>query len=156
MLSDVINQVTMRFAARADTGDYLRQITLGPSRKPEDDEHFVDEYASASVDRWSIRNTEPIIQAESLELDWLYDETSVSILAAQRIRAQGFGYIERTYLAAVNLGWLAPGLSFRLESKSLHRDYFATVISRTWVGTAWELVIAMDIDPVRDAAQRTV
>lgn len=156
MLSDVINQVTMRFAVRADTGDYLRQLTLGPSINPNDDEHFVDEYAAASVDRWSIRTTEPIIQAESLELDWLYDETSVSILAAQRIRAQGFGFIERTYLAAVHLGWLAPGVSFRLESESLHRDYFATVLSRKWVGVAWELVIAMDIDPVRDAAQRTV
>ena len=151
-LADVVNEVTIRFAPRAKTGDFRRTITIGPEPEADDDESFPDEYAIISANRWSTDPASPVIAAESLELPHIYDDTTAALIATEMIRTQGLGYATRPYVLDVRLGWLMPGAQIRLESSSLHRTYLATVLSRRWTGTSWAVIFALDEDPIRDSS----
>ena len=148
-LGEVINEVTIRFAPRAKTGDYKRQITITPDPDPSDPEQFADEYSVISANRWSSDPEAPIIQAETLTLEHIYDDTSAALIARELVRTKGLGYSERPYLAVARLGYLMPGDQFRLDSESLGRVFLATVLSKRWTGYAWALSLALDDDPVR-------
>ena len=102
-----------------------------------------------SANRWSTDPQAPIIQSETLTLSHVYDETTASLIARERVRALGLGYSTRPYLADVRMGWLMPGDQFKLDSDSLHRSFFVTVMSKTWTGIQWAFVVALDEDPVR-------
>jgi len=151
-LSEVINKCTVRFAPRAITGDYKRSLTIQADPEASDPEVFPDEYAELSVNRWSTDPDSPVVQAEVLDLDWVYDETTAGLIAQERIQVRGFGYAERSYSAHRRYGWLAPGVQVRLESATLYRTVLATVLSRRWGGTGWDLVFALDEDPIRMSA----
>ena len=147
-LGDVINEVTIKFARKSRTGDFKRALTVSPL--PSDSaEVFSDEYAVISANRWSTDPQAPIIQSETLTLSHVYDETTASLIARERVRALGLGYSTRPYLADVRMGWLMPGDQFKLDSDSLHRSFFVTVMSKTWTGIQWAFVVALDEDPVR-------
>jgi len=148
-LGDVINAVTVQFAIRGKTGDYKRRVTLTPDPDSTDPEQFSDEYATISANRWSTDPEAPIIQAESIDLDHIYDDTSAALIARERVRTQGLGYSERPYLADARFGYLMPGDQVRLDSESLGRVFLATVLSKRWTGYAWGLSLALDDDPVR-------
>ena len=153
-IAEVINQVTIRFAPRAKTGDFKRSVTITPDPDSSDNESFPDEYAVISANRWSTDAAEPVVQSETIELPHIYDDTTAALIATERIRDKGFGYASRPYIADVRHGWLSPGDQFRLESESLHRTYLATLLSKRWTGTAWAMVVALDDDPVRDSAMK--
>ena len=148
-LGEGINEVTIRFAPRAKTGDYKRQITITPDPDPSDPEQFADEYSVISANRWSSDPEAPIIQAETLTLEHIYDDTSAALIARELVRTKGLGYSERPYLAVARLGYLMSGDQFRLDSESLGRVFLATVLSKRWTGYAWALSLALDDDPVR-------
>jgi len=148
-LSDVINRCTIRFAPRARTGDYKRTLTVQADPDPDDPEVFSDEYAKISVNRWTASTAARREQSEVLELDWLYDEAGAGLIARERIQVNGLGYAERPYTAHRNFGWLRPGMQVRLQSESLHRTFLATVLLRRWSGTGWDIVFALDDDPIR-------
>ncbi len=148
-LGEVVNEVAIKFAPRAKTGDYKRRIILTPDADTSDPEQFSDEYAIISANRWSTDPEAPIIQSEALELEHIYDDTSAALIARERVRTQGLGYSERPYLAAARFGYLMPGDQVRLDSESLGRVFLATVLSKEWTGYAWALSLALDDDPVR-------
>ena len=148
-LSDVINQVTIRFAPRARTGDFKRRVIVGPEADASNPEAFTDEYAVMSVNRWSTDPANPVIQAESIDLPHIYDESSAALIARERVRLLGLGYETRAYLADPRLGWVMAGDQLRLESESLYRTMLATVASKEWTGSAWALVFEFDNDPIR-------
>jgi len=148
-LGEVTNEVTIKFAPRASTGDYKRRLTLTPDADTSDPEQFADEYAIISANRWSTDPAAPIIQAETITLEHVYDDTTAALIARERVRTKGLGYSERPYLAVARLGYLMPGDQFRLDSESLGRVFLATVLSKRWTGYAWALSLALDDDPVR-------
>jgi len=148
-LGEVVNEVAVKFAPRARTGDYKRRIILSPDADTSDPEQFADEYAIISANRWSTDPEAPIIQAETLTLEHIYDDTSAALIARERVRTKGLGYSERPYLATARFGYLMPGDQVRLDSESLGRVFLATVLSKRWTGYAWALSLALDDDPVR-------
>ena len=148
-LSDVINRCTIRFAPRARTGDFKRTVTVQADPDPDDPEVFSDEYAEISVNRWTTSTDRAVVQSEVLELDWIYDEAGAGLIARERIQVKGLGYAERAYTAHRSYGWLQPGMQVRLESESLYRTFLATVLLRRWNGTGWDIVFALDEDPIR-------
>lgn len=152
-ISEIINQTTIRFAQRAKTGDYRRNVIVTPEPNSADPEAFSDEYAVISVNRWSTDPVNPIIQAESIELDFIYDDTTAALIARERVRVQGIGYSTRDYIGDYPLGYLSPGDTFRFDSESLYRTgMLVEILSKRWTGEAWLFTLAFDEDPVRDSS----
>ena len=156
-ISEVINRTAIRFAPRAKTGDYKRTVIVQADPDPDDPEAFSDEYAVISVNRWSTDPATPVIQAESITLDFIYDDVSAALVARERVRVQGFGYSDCVFIGDVALGYLSPGEHIRLDSDRLARTgMVAEVISKRWTGEAWEFTLAIDVDPLRDSTTHKI
>lgn len=148
--ADIRNRFTTLYAPRARTGDLKRSMTCTPD--PGDERSsFATEYAVISASRYDTTAT------ETIELPFIYDETSAELIVAENVRIRGFGYSTGAFRANHLYGWIEVGQVILFTSDRLHlTDQFVEVLGKRPIEGGWMFLLAFDDDPVRNAPKRYV
>lgn len=110
-LDRIVTALEVRYAPRADTGEYTRSLVLGPAAAvPQPGARaIVDPLAETAWARWGLR------WAEALELPTVWSTATAAEIGRLHLRRAALPVATITYLVPQELQVLRPGAVVRLE-----------------------------------------
>tara|TARA_Y100001963_G_scaffold159987_1_gene266729 strand:- start:704 stop:2323 length:1620 start_codon:yes stop_codon:yes gene_type:complete len=142
---DLINHISIRFARDIADNSSRRTLTAQAAADLTDPDTFASPHSLFSQARYGERRTE-------ITTDYIYDPASAGAVLNQRLRADCYPTITRTYRAAPRWGWLTVGDAVKLTDSSISiTDQIVEIIGRRWDGDGWLYAVAFDEHPLRDA-----
>ncbi|MCP3958831.1 MAG: hypothetical protein GY719_13340 [bacterium] len=141
---DVVNEIRLDYAVRADSGDFMRSATVTGEDVGTFD-RFTTVYSRVSRRRYGKKE-------EAMETEIVYDTATAKLILSWQVRARGFPWRELSYEADPRRwGWLTRGTVVTLTDLDLHFErQVALVRDRSWDGHHLELTFLLLDDPVRD------
>jgi hypothetical protein len=110
-LDRIVTALEVRYAPRADTGEYTRSLVLGPAAAvPQPGARaIVDPLAETARARWGLR------WAEALELPTVWSTATAAEIGRLHLRRAALPVATITYLVPQELQVLRPGAVVRVE-----------------------------------------
>lgn len=135
--ADIISSYSLRFAARARTGDYKRTITIASEAA---DGAVYEALSMVDADLMGATGA-----AEVRETKIIYDDVAAGRVARYRARRMATISQGGTFSAAQHHGWLSPGDRFAVTSETLGVTNLVTQVrTKRWTGSRWVYGVRWD------------
>jgi len=126
--TDVINQYQLKYALRADNGEYLLKAAVGPEGVSLGSSVTTNIYATSSYQTYGLK------QAFG-ETNVVYDKPTAIRIAGDRVRANCFRRRSITVSVSWKYGWLRLGDRVELSAPSYYLEAQLCTVTRIQLDT---------------------